>query len=172
MDPDRLGSLLVKAIRRFTVRTVLPEPLAPLRDLMLNLRWSWHPQIADLFASIDPAAWEASREDPIRMLSMLRPERLAALASDHAFLARLNAAAQDMNGYLTGPRWFERATGFSDTGDGPLVAAPSADGWQGERYPSNDPNGLPLELLRDSGGMPVRITVTMAEGHVLSAQVW
>jgi starch phosphorylase len=219
----------VKAIRRFTVRTVLPEPLAPLRDLMLNLRWSWHPQIADLFASIDPAAWEASGGDPIRMLSMLRPERLAALASDHDFLARLNAAAQDMNGYLTGPRWFERATGFSDTGDGPLVAAPSAiayfspeygitevlpqysgglgilagdhlkaasdlgvpligvgllyrhgyftqslsaDGWQGERYPSNDPNGLPLELLRDSGGMPVRITVTMAEGHVLSAQVW
>ena len=219
----------MKAIRRFTVRTVLPEPLRPLRDLMLNLRWSWHPQTVDLFASIDPAAWEASAGDPIRMLSTLQPERLAALASDHDFLARLNAATRDMNGYLTEPRWFERATGFSDAGDGPLVAAPaaiayfspeygitevlpqysgglgilagdhlkaasdlgvpligvgllyrhgyftqslSADGWQGERYPSNDPNGLPLELLRDSGGTPVRITLTMAEGHVLSAQVW
>ena len=28
-----------------------------------------------------------------------------------------------MNAYLTEPRWFERATGFSDAGDGPLVAA-------------------------------------------------
>ena len=27
----------------------------------------------------------------------------------------------------------------------------SADGWQAERYPSDDPNGLPLELLRDDG---------------------
>ena len=49
---------------------------------MLNLRWSWHPQTVELFASIDPAAWQASGGDPIRMLSTLRPERLAALASD------------------------------------------------------------------------------------------
>jgi len=215
----------VKAIRRFTVRTVLPEPLAPLRDLMLNLRWSWHPETVDFFASIDPVAWEASGGDPITMLSALRPERLAVLAADQDFLARLNAAAQVMNGYLTGPRWFQRASDEPGT----LVAAPSAvayfspeygitevlpqysgglgilagdhlkaasdlgvpligvgllyrhgyftqslsaDGWQGEHYPSNDPNGLPLELLRDAAGTPVRITVTMAEGHVLSAQVW
>ena len=30
----------------------------------------------------------------------------------------------------------------------------SADGWQAERYPSDDPNGLPLELLRDASGAP------------------
>ena len=34
----------VRAIRRFTVRTVLPEPLAPLGELVMNLRWSWHPR--------------------------------------------------------------------------------------------------------------------------------
>ena len=105
---NALGSLIVKAIRRFTVRTVLPEPLAPLRDLMLNLRWSWHPETVDLFASIDPAAWDASGGDPITMLSALRPERLAALAADQGFLARLDAAAQILGGYLTGPRWFQR----------------------------------------------------------------
>ena len=216
----------MKAIRRFTVRTVLPEPLAPLHDLMLNLRWSWHPETVDLFASIDPAAWEASGGDPIAMLGRLRPERLAALASDQDFLGRLNAAAQVLNGYLTGPRWFQRVR---DAEGGPLTAAPaaiayfspeygitevlpqysgglgilagdhlkaasdlgvpligvgllyrhgyftqslSADGWQAERYPSGDPNGLPLDLLRDAAGKPVRITVTLAEGHQLLAQVW
>ena len=46
----------MKAIRRFTVRVTLPEPLAALQGLMLNLRWSWHRPTADLFASIDPAA--------------------------------------------------------------------------------------------------------------------
>ena len=31
----------------------------------------------------------------------------------------------------------------------------SAEGWQVERYPASDPNGLPLTLLRDAGGSPV-----------------
>ena len=61
----------MKAIRRFTVRVTLPEPLAALHGLMLNLRWSWHRPAADLFASIDPAAWAASEGDPIAMLSAL-----------------------------------------------------------------------------------------------------
>ena len=53
----------MKAIRRFTVRVTLPEPLAALHGLMLNLRWSWHRPTADLFASIDPAAWKDALED-------------------------------------------------------------------------------------------------------------
>ena len=48
----------------------------------------------------------------------------------------------------------------------------SADGWQAERYPSDDPNGLPLELLRDAAGAAVRITVGLTAGRQLSAQVW
>ncbi|HEY5032096.1 MAG TPA: DUF3417 domain-containing protein, partial [Actinomycetes bacterium] len=47
----------MRAIRRFTVRTALPEPLAPLGDLVMNLRWSWHPETRDLFASVDPQIW-------------------------------------------------------------------------------------------------------------------
>jgi hypothetical protein len=50
----------VRAIRRFTVRVTLPEPLAALLGLMLNLRWSWHVPTADLFASIDPDACQAA----------------------------------------------------------------------------------------------------------------
>ena len=48
----------------------------------------------------------------------------------------------------------------------------SADGWQAERYPSDDPNGLPLELLRDAAGAAVRVTVGLTAGRQLSAQVW
>ena len=48
----------------------------------------------------------------------------------------------------------------------------SADGWQAERYPSDDPNGLPLEVLRDAGGAPVHVTVGLTAGRQLSAQVW
>ena len=48
----------------------------------------------------------------------------------------------------------------------------SADGWQAERYPADDPNGLPLTLLRTPGGEPVKVAVTLAEGKLLTAQVW
>jgi glycogen phosphorylase len=48
----------------------------------------------------------------------------------------------------------------------------SADGWQAERYPADDPNGLPLTLLRSADGDPVKITVPFPDGKVLTAQVW
>src|SRR5262249_56746229 len=48
----------------------------------------------------------------------------------------------------------------------------SADGWQAERYPSDDPNGLPLELLRDASGAPVHVKVGLTAERVLAAQIW
>ena len=44
----------MRAIRRFTVRTVLPEPISALAELASNLRWSWHPPTLELFASLSP----------------------------------------------------------------------------------------------------------------------
>ena len=58
----------MKAIRRFTVRPVLPEPLQPLSDLARNLRWSWHSETRGLFEAVDPAGWRAADADPVRLL--------------------------------------------------------------------------------------------------------
>ena len=96
----------MRAIRRFTVRVTLPEPLAALHGLMLNLRWSWHGPTADLFASIDPAAFQASGGDPIAMLSALPSAKIAALAADEEFLARLDEAERDLRQYMSEPRWY------------------------------------------------------------------
>ena len=208
----------MRAIRRFTVHITLPEPLAPLLGLMLNLRWSWHAPTADLFASIDPAAWQASGGDPIAMLSALPPDRLSALADDPDFLGRLAAAEQGLRDYMSGPRWYAeavegpRAVAYFSPEYGITAALPqysgglgilagdhlksasdlgvpligvgllyrhgyftqslSADGWQAERYPSDDPNGQPLELLRDAEGAAVHVAVSLPEGRKLAAQVW
>ena len=97
----------MRAIRRFTVRVTLPQPLAPLHDLMLNLRWSWHPPTVELFESIDPAGWAASGGDPVAMLSSMRPGRLADLAADEDFLRRLGAVLADLRGYTGEPRWYQ-----------------------------------------------------------------
>jgi starch phosphorylase len=211
----------VRAIRRFTVRVTLPEPLAALLGLMLNLRWSWHAPTAELFASIDRDAWQAAGGDPIAMLSAVPPERMTALAGDPDFLARLHEAEQGLRDYMSGPRWYADAglvqagpaavayfspeygitaalpqysgglgilagdhlKSASDLGvpligvgllyrHGYFTQSLSTDGWQAERYPSDDPNGQPLELLRDATGSPVRVAVSLPAGRQLSAQVW
>src|SRR5271165_3725619 len=229
--------LPVRAIRRFTVRVTLPQPLAPLHDLMLNLRWSWHPRTVELFESIDPGGWAASGGDPVAMLSSMRPGQLADLAGDEDFLRRLHEAVADLRGYTSEARWYQSGgagatevlpnaiayfspeygitavlpqysgglgilagdhlKSASDLGvpvigvgllyrHGYFTQSLSADGWQAERYPADDPNGLPLTLLRwqregevaaegaagGGTGDPVKITVNVADGKVLTAQVW
>ncbi|MET9972924.1 DUF3417 domain-containing protein, partial [Streptomyces sp. NPDC006356] len=94
----------MKAIRRFTVRPVLPAPLGPLSDLARNLRWSWHTETRDLFHSVDPEGWAASGNDPVRLLGSVSPERLAELAEDGRFLSRLTALAGDLGDYVSGAR--------------------------------------------------------------------
>ena len=99
----------MRAIRRFTVRTVLPSALQGLDDLAQNLRWSWHAPARDLFAGIDPDLWAAVKGDPVALLGSLGPEGLAALVADDGFVQRVQDARRDLDRYLTEPRWYQGA---------------------------------------------------------------
>lgn len=101
----------MRAIRRFTVRPVLPEALAGLSTLAGNLRWSWHPDTQDVFASIDPELWTEVNHDPVRLLGAVGRERLDELAGDDDFRGRLHAANESLDRYLTGERWYARRAG-------------------------------------------------------------
>jgi starch phosphorylase len=209
----------VRALRRFTVRAALPEPLTPLTQLVTNLRWSWHPETRDLFEALDPALWQSCGGDPVTVLGEVSAERLAQLAKDRRFLRRLQDAVDDLEEYLSTPRWYqslgaEAPAGIayfsaefgitevlpqysgglgilagdhlkaaSDLGV-PLIGVGllyragyfaqglSADGWQLEHYPSLDPHGLPVELVRQGDGSAVVVTVPLPEGRTLHAHVW
>jgi glycogen phosphorylase len=143
-------SLSVRAIRRFTIHPALPAPLAPLRALMLNLRWSWHAPTRVLFGEIDRAAWDASGHDPVAMLALVPPQRLAELAGDQDFLRRLGAAVDELNGYLTGPRWYQSS--------GQLTAGPAAIAYFSPEY------GITAALPQYSGGLGI-----LAGDHLKSA---
>ncbi|MGH3518838.1 MAG: alpha-glucan family phosphorylase [Haloechinothrix sp.] len=219
----------MKAVRRFTVRASIPAPLAGLSELATNLRWTWHPETRDLFASMDAELAQRVGGDPLRMLIEVAPARLDELAADERFLARARAAADDLDRYLSEPRWYQRrAAALADGGGvderlpagvayfsmefGVTEALPnysgglgvlaadqlkaasdlgvpvigvgllyragyfrqtlSLDGWQVEHYPVIDPSGLPLALLTDPAGAPIRVEVAMPDGKDLLAQVW
>ncbi|MGW2473689.1 alpha-glucan family phosphorylase [Streptomyces sp. NPDC001665] len=97
----------MKAIRRFTVRPVLPDSLQPLSDLARNLRWSWHTETRELFRAVDPAAGSDAECDPVRLLGSVSAGRLTELARDEAFLRRLGEASADLRAYLQDPRWYQ-----------------------------------------------------------------
>jgi starch phosphorylase len=213
----------VRALRRFTVRATLPPELAALGELVMNLRWSWHPETLDLFETVDPDLWVQCNRDPVRLLGAVPADRLSVLSRDKRFGRRLSDAADDLEEYLTGPRWYQQAIaggqaglpaaigyfspefgitevlpqysgglgilagdhlkaasdlGVPIIGVGLLYRAGyfsqslSPDGWQLERYPSLDPHGMPLALLRDADDAPVKVAVGLPEGRALLAQVW
>lgn len=208
----------MKAIRRFTVRAVLPPELSALEQLVGNLRWSWHKPTRRLFRSMDPDLWVDSGQDPVGFLGAIHPERLAALAADGEFVARANALRDDLERYLAEPRWYQglgdapAGIGYFSPEFGIAAALPqysgglgilagdhlkaasdlgvpltgvglfyasgyfrqsiSRDGWQQESYPVLDPDGMPLTLLRDHDGTPVRIVLALPEGRSLAARVW
>ena len=131
----------MKAIRRFTVRPVLPQALQPLNELAHNLRWSWHAETRDLFQSVDPERWASSGGDPVRLLGSVSTRRLAELAEDRRFLRRLTAAADDLRDYVTGDRWYQ--------GQGQSSELPAAIAYFSPEF------GITAALPQYSGGLGI-----------------
>ena len=142
----------VRAIRRFTVRPVLPEVLKPLGDLANNLRWCWHPDTQDLFRSVDPQLWDSSGGDPIRLLADVSVERLQSLAGDKKFLKNLKVIQADLADYLTGDLWYQ---GYAAENPG----APEGIGYFSPEF------GITEVLPQYSGGLGI-----LAGDHLKAAR--
>lgn len=146
----------MKAIRRFTVRAVLPEPLAGLEELAGNLRWSWHPPALELFRDIAPELWAEQGKDPIGLLGEVPPARLAELAAEGEFVARVDALREELRSYLREPRWYQ--------GLGPAEGAP-AEGNPPATIAYFSPEfGIAAALPQYSGGLGI-----LAGDHLKSA---
>jgi starch phosphorylase len=76
--------------------------------LATNLRWTWHPPTQELFAAVDPQAWQRAGNDPLALLRDVPAAHLERLAADEEFLARVRTTADDLDRYLTAPRWYQQ----------------------------------------------------------------
>ncbi len=138
----------MKAIRRFTVRTVLPEELSSLEELASNLRWSWHLPTRRIFEDMSPELWASSAHDPIGLLGEIEPERLQQLAGDEAFVTRVRELSTDLHRYLSEPRWYQQAH----------ESGPKAIGYFSPEF------GIAAALPQYSGGLGI-----LAGDHLKSA---
>ncbi len=103
--------------------TGLPGALSPLADLALNLRWSWRPAVRELFARIDPRAWEQSDHNPVRVLTQTDPARLAALAADAGYVSAVRTVTDDLKRDLAAPSWFDSHARSLPRSPSPFLAA-------------------------------------------------
>ncbi len=80
----------------------LPEALSPLRDLALDLRWTWSHEADALWEQTDSKLWEQTHS-PWAVLLHVTPDRLRDLASDPGFLAQLQGVVDKRRTYLEQP---------------------------------------------------------------------
>src|ERR1700712_862021 len=139
----------MKALRRLTVRAALPAPLAPLGDIVANLRWSWHPDSLDLLESVDPELWSECNADPAGLLGGVSGERLAALAKDRKFLRRLQDVSDDLRDYLEQPRWYQRQQELGANEPAGEASMPSAVAYFSPEF------GIAEVLPQYSGGLGI-----------------
>lgn len=97
--------MATRQVRTYTVVPALPERLSALRDIALNLWWTWTQEARTLFIDMDREAWESCNHNPVLMLGRVTPKRLAQLAEDSGFLASLDRVAGALDEYMRAETW-------------------------------------------------------------------
>ena len=105
----------------------VPEGLENLRNLAFNLWWSWNYDALALFRELDPELWESCGHSPVKMLRLVRQNRLETAAKDKGYRDRVEKVHQRLEAYLNRKEtWFTRNLP-KEKKDSPLVAYFSAE---------------------------------------------
>lgn len=94
----------------------LPESLAGLFQLALDLRWTWHHGTDELWRALDAEIWDATRNAWL-VLNSVSGERLEELANDPEFQERYNAQLSAHSEFIKADTWYS-ADCPGDLGEG------------------------------------------------------
>jgi len=93
----------------------LPQEIAELRNLALDLRWTWSHEGDELWELVDAPLWRRTR-NPWSVLQSASAQRLQRLAADAGFREKLATFAAARTKYLQRPGWFTTAHGDAGLG--------------------------------------------------------
>jgi len=88
------------------LRPDLPEALEELRELALDLRWSWSHVADELWRRIDAELWHRT-QNPWLILQMVSTHHLNGLARDRSFLELLQTLREEQQAAAQRPGWFQ-----------------------------------------------------------------
>jgi starch phosphorylase len=95
-----------RPVETFRVKPTLPGELAILKELAHNLAWSWNHETIELFRQLDPDLWNLSNHNPVKMLGLVKQEKLVLAARDDGFMAQLRRAYHELHDYLSAQTWY------------------------------------------------------------------
>ena len=135
-----------------TVKPRLEGELAALDAIARNLWLSWNFDAVSLFIRIDPDAWMASGQNPVKMLGMVSQERFDQLAQDDSFIASVNDVKTRFERYKKGEAWYKGpkkpVTAYFSMEFGIDVSLPTYSGGlgilSGDHMKTSSDLGLPL----------------------------
>src|SRR6185295_15920559 len=145
-----------------TATSTLPTPLQALERLSWNYWWSWSSDGAGVYRDLDAELWDECEHNPRLLLSRVSEYRLAEMATDPVYVARIRRLAEQFDEYMANTRAsFEipnLRSQTSETGSPKIITAEHPVGYFCAEYGVH--NSLPLY----SGGLGV-----LAGDHLKSA---
>lgn len=79
-----------------------------LAEITSNLWWTWQPQLAPLFQSLNPRAYESANQNPIVALRTCKAARRRALEADPQFVQFVGRAHRELREYLRARTWYAK----------------------------------------------------------------
>ena len=79
-------------MERYAGLPPLPERIARLPELAVDLWWSWHNEAREVFRTLDYPLWRATAHNPVRMLWLVPRATLDRVVHDPEWLERYDAA--------------------------------------------------------------------------------
>ena len=93
-------------VRKFTILPRLPDRLAALERIAMNLWWTWNPDAIALFRRLDEDLFSTTAHNPVKMLGVIDQDRLEAFADDGGFLAHMDRVDATLYSYMETKTWF------------------------------------------------------------------
>ncbi|MGK7345660.1 MAG: alpha-glucan family phosphorylase [Candidatus Nitrospinota bacterium M3_3B_026] len=100
----------MRKIVEYMIHPSLPERLKPLAGLSRNLWWTWHPDAVQLWRRLDPALWNETYHNPVRLLGLISQSRLDQLAEDDGFTTHMDRVLYDLTDYMESSFWFQKTS--------------------------------------------------------------
>ncbi len=145
-----------------TATATLPTPLQALERLSWNYWWSWSSDGAGVYRDLDAELWDECEHNPRLLLSRVSEYRLAEMATDPVYVARIRKLAEQFDEYIGNTRSSFHISNLrseiSQTGSPKTITAEHPVGYFCAEYGVH--NSLPLY----SGGLGV-----LAGDHLKSA---
>ena len=86
--------------KKIYVQAKIPKELEPLRELSMNLWWSWNYDATDLFQQIDEDLWTETGHNPRALLNHLSFEKFESLKKDDAFMNKMYHVFSSFTNYM------------------------------------------------------------------------